>query len=80
MASAADNKFLLPEDMLYLATFTMGMAAFWLSGNITILVPAFKNSGLLSSSAGNLGFTAFIFGFGMFVVGFLITCCRSHPH
>lgn len=59
------------SDILYLATFTAGMAAFWLSSQAVALLPSLGDK-TLSGTAG-IVVSGGVYGLGMFILAFAVT-------
>lgn len=61
---------MMTSDLKYFATFTAGMAAFWVSGHAAQLLPAIKPQALSVVAA--LAVTAGVYGLGMLLVSWLV--------
>lgn len=71
MATAGAKQVKLPPDILYLLTFTVGMAVFWISGHASVLaLQAAGNSGL--RTALGLIVTGGVYGLGMLMLSILL--------
>ena len=71
MGASSKDRVIMATDMLYLLTFTAGMAAFWASGHASAVLPAMKNHSLAGAST--LVVTAGVYGLGMLLVTLLVT-------
>lgn len=77
MAQAAKKQILLSSDVKYFLTFGAGMAAFWLSGHASQLLPAIKSQPL--AVVASMVVTAGIYGLGMLIVAFLTFKKNGRP-
>ncbi len=70
MAAARSSRILMASDTTYFLTFAAGMAAFWLSGRASALLPAMKNNGLAIASG--LVVTGAVYGLGILVLSLVL--------
>ncbi len=71
MATSSENRVFVPTDLLYLLTFTAGMAAFWISGKAPVLLPHLQPRSL--AIAAGMTVTAGVYGLGMLALALLVT-------
>jgi hypothetical protein len=71
MASERANRLIVPTDLLYLLTFTAGMAAFWISGHASRLILQSVEIPALHSVLGIVA-TGGVYGLGMLMLSILV--------
>ncbi len=77
MAAASNDRILTSSDLFYLLTFALGMAAFWLSGKASQLLPVVSDR--TASIAMGLGSTAAVYGLGMLALSLAVTRRFGRP-
>lgn len=70
MAAASSGRVIMPTDILYLVTFTLGMLAFWASGHAAAFLPRLADPQL--AVAASLLTTAGVYGLVMLVLALVV--------